>query len=49
MEQLYRTGLVGLIGRERIMPAAPQLGVAVNAALADAQAWLEMSPVIMND
>ncbi len=48
-EQLYRTGLAGLIGRDCIVPATPQLGAAVNAALNDAQAWLEKSPVIMKD
>jgi SulP family sulfate permease len=47
MEQLYRTGLVGLIGQDRIMPATSQFGAAANAALADAQAWLEKSPVTM--
>ena len=46
-EQLYRTGLVGLIGRDRIIPAAPQLGAAANAALADAHAWLEESSISM--
>ena len=46
-EQLHRTGLVGLIGRDRIMPATPQFGAAANAALANAQAWLGKPPVIM--
>ena len=45
MDQLIRTGLAGRIGWDRIMPAEPQLGTAVNVALADAHAWLEKPPV----
>lgn len=40
LDQLIRTGLADLIGRERIIPAAPQLGISANEALADAYAWL---------
>lgn len=39
-EQLRRTGISALIGPERILPDAPQLGVAANRALEDAYAWL---------
>ncbi len=41
MDQLRRTGLYRLIGPERVIPAAPQIGTAANVALADAYAWLE--------
>jgi len=39
-EQLQRTGISELIGANRIIADAPQIGVAANLALADAYAWL---------
>jgi sulfate permease, SulP family len=39
-QQLKRTGLVDLVGRERILTETPQLGTATNRALADAYDWL---------
>lgn len=39
-DQLRRTGLVHLIGPERLIPATAQLGTAANASLAAAYAWL---------
>jgi SulP family sulfate permease len=41
VDQLRRTGLVDLIGSERIIPTQPQLGAAANQAVADAYAWLD--------
>ncbi len=38
--QLRRTGLVDLIGQERLIPATAQLGTAANASLEDAYGWL---------
>lgn len=39
-EQFERTGLADQIGRDRIIPATAQLGVAANMALIDAYRWL---------
>jgi SulP family sulfate permease len=38
--QLKRTGLVDLIGRERVVADQPQIGRSANQALVDAYAWL---------
>ena len=38
--ELRRTGLVDLIGRERIVTQHPQFGTAANQALSDAYDWL---------
>jgi hypothetical protein len=40
-QQIERTGLLKLIGRENVFLAQPQWGVAANEALETAQAWLE--------
>jgi len=40
-QQIERTGLLKLIGRENVFLAQPQWGVAANEALAAAEAWLE--------
>lgn len=40
LAQLKRTGLVDVIGEERIMAEQPQFGSAANQALADAYNWL---------
>jgi SulP family sulfate permease len=40
-QQLERTGLIRLIGRENVFKEQPQWGAAANEALAAAEAWLE--------
>jgi SulP family sulfate permease len=40
-QQIERTGLLKLIGRENVFLAQPQWGVAANEALETAQAWLD--------
>jgi len=40
-QQLERTGLIRLIGRENVFKEQPQWGAAANQALETAQAWLE--------
>jgi SulP family sulfate permease len=40
-QQIDRTGLLRLIGRENVFMAQPQWGVAANQALETAQAWLD--------
>jgi len=40
-EQLAKTGLLALIGAENVFLATPQLGEAMNQAVAAATAWLE--------
>ena len=43
-EQLAKTGVLGLIGDENVFLATPQLGEALNRAVAAANAWLDPSP-----
>ena len=43
LDQLGRTGLLSIIGAENIYPATPQLGEALNAAVAAANAWLDQT------
>jgi SulP family sulfate permease len=40
-QQIERTGLLRLIGRENVFMAQPQWGAAANEALETAQAWLD--------
>jgi sulfate permease, SulP family len=40
-----RTGLLQLIGEENVFRATPQLGEAMNQAIAAANAWLDQAPV----
>jgi len=40
-QQIERTGLLRLIGRENVFMAQPQWGAAANQALETAQAWLD--------
>jgi SulP family sulfate permease len=40
-QQIERTGLLKLIGRDNVFLAQPQWGAAANEALEAAQAWLE--------
>jgi sulfate permease, SulP family len=42
--QLAKTGLLALIGDEFVFAATPQLGDAMNQAIAAAQAWIEGPP-----
>jgi len=44
-DQLAKTGVLALIGEENVFLATPQLGVALNQAVAAAHAWLEQAPV----
>ena len=43
-DQLARNGVLGLIGEDNVFVATPQLGEALNAAVAVADAWLARSP-----
>lgn len=43
-DQLARNGVLGLIGEDNVFVATPQLGEALNAAVAVADAWLAHSP-----
>jgi SulP family sulfate permease len=40
-QQIERTGLLRLLGRENVFKEQPQLGAAANQALKTAQAWLD--------
>jgi SulP family sulfate permease len=40
-EQLAKTGVLKLIGEENVFIATPQLGAALNQAVAAAHAWLK--------
>jgi SulP family sulfate permease len=44
-DQLAKTGVLRLIGEENVFVAEPQLGAALNAAVAAANAWLAQPPV----
>ena len=44
LDQLARTGVLALIGEENVFAATPQLGGAMNKAIADAHAWLGRQP-----
>jgi hypothetical protein len=39
-DQLAKTGILKLIGEENVFLATPQLGAALNQAVAAATAWL---------
>jgi SulP family sulfate permease len=43
-DQLAKTGILRTLGEENIFVATPQLGEALNQAVADADAWLGQSP-----
>ena len=43
-DQLAKTGVLKLIGEENVFLATPQLGAALNQAVAAANAWLRTSP-----
>jgi len=40
LDQLAKTGVLKLIGQENVFPATPQIGAALNQAVAAATAWL---------
>jgi SulP family sulfate permease len=44
-DQLAKTGVLKLIGEDNVFVAEPQLGAALNAAVAAANAWLAQPPV----
>ena len=44
-DQLAKTGVLKLIGEENVFVATPQLGVALNQAVAAATAWLHEPPI----
>ena len=44
VEQLARTGVLALIGEDNVFAATPQLGGAMNKAIANAHAWLGRQP-----
>jgi SulP family sulfate permease len=44
-DQLAKTGVLKLIGEENVFVATPQLGVALNQAVAAAAAWLPEPPI----
>jgi SulP family sulfate permease len=43
-DQLAKTGVLKLIGEENVFLATPQIGDAMNRAVAAAHAWLGQSP-----
>jgi SulP family sulfate permease len=43
-DQLAKTGVLKHIGEENVFLATPQIGVALNQAVAAANAWLDQSP-----
>jgi SulP family sulfate permease len=43
-DQLDRTGVLKLIGEENVFLATPQIGEALNQAVAAAKAWLGQTP-----
>lgn len=43
-EQLAKTGVLGLIGEENIFLATPEIGAALNQAVAAAKTWLDRKP-----
>jgi SulP family sulfate permease len=49
LNQLERTGLVDLVGRERVVNEQPQYGTSANQALVDAYAWLGLPIHYEND
>ncbi len=44
-DQLAKTGALAIIGEENVFIATPQLGVALNQAVAAANAWLDQAPI----
>ncbi len=48
-DQLEKTGVLRMIGEENVFVATPQLGEALNQAVAAANAWLGQSPAVAAD
>lgn len=44
LDQLAKTGVLQVIGQENVFVATPQLGEALNQAVADANTWLGQAP-----
>jgi len=44
LAQLAKTGILKVIGKENVFVATPQLGEALNQAVAVANAWLGQAP-----
>jgi SulP family sulfate permease len=44
LDQFTRTRLLSIIGEENVFPATPQLGEALNTAVAAAHVWLDQAP-----
>ena len=44
LDLLTKTGLLQLIGAENVFLATPQLGEAMNQAIAAANSWLDQAP-----
>jgi sulfate permease, SulP family len=49
LDQLAKTGVLKLIGQENVFPATPQIGAALNQAVAAATAWLGQAPASMDN
>lgn len=45
-DQLAKTGVLKLIGEENVFVATPQLGAALNQAVAAANTWLGQDPIV---
>ena len=45
-DQLAKTGMLKLIGDENVFVATPQIGEALNRAVAAASAWIDQSPIV---
>ncbi|MBK7955123.1 MAG: SulP family inorganic anion transporter [Candidatus Accumulibacter sp.] len=45
-DQLAKTGVLKLIGDENVFVATPQIGEALNRAVAAASAWIEQEPIV---
>ena len=45
-DQLEKTGVLRMIGEENVFVATPQIGEALNRAVAAANVWLGQAPVV---
>jgi SulP family sulfate permease len=43
-DQLAKTGVLAILGEENVFIATPQIGVALNQAVAAATAWIDQAP-----
>jgi SulP family sulfate permease len=44
-DQLAKTGVLAILGEENVFIATPQIGVALNQAVAAANAWIDPTPI----